>query len=123
MITVKVNADTEKCSLSLKVSGHAGVAARGHDIVCSAASILAYTLAQEVKIAETAGKTKYPPCVKMLKDGEASVYVRCLPEYFGEMVTRYVMAQTGYVLLATNYPDFVMIDEGIGITGDNAEDI
>lgn len=123
MIIVKINADAEKCALSLKVSGHAGMAERGHDVICSAASILAYTLAQEVDIAHAQGKTKYPPRHKLDKDGYASVYVRCKPEFFKEMVIRYIFAQTGYVLLAHNYPDYVTIDEGIGITGGDAEDI
>ena len=44
MITVTLNRKAE--TLSLCVTGHAGFASMGQDIVCAAASILVYTAAE-----------------------------------------------------------------------------
>ena len=46
MIVVTYEKSRESCSL--RVEGHAGYAARGSDIVCAAASILFYTLANHL---------------------------------------------------------------------------
>ena len=43
---------TEDKTFLFKIDGHAGQNDKGHDIVCSAASILAYTLAQTMRYIE-----------------------------------------------------------------------
>ena len=46
MIQAAFYTDKSSGSISLKLSGHAGAANKGQDIICSAASMLAYTVAQ-----------------------------------------------------------------------------
>ena len=62
MITVKLNRKAE--TLSLCVTGHAGFAAMGQDIVCAAASILVYTAAELALDMARRGQLRQPPVLK-----------------------------------------------------------
>lgn len=94
--------------LTLKLSGHAGQADIGHDIVCASCSILAYTVAQLVKNAETLGDLKSPAKIK-LENGDA--YISCKPteDAYETILGIYMFAEVGYRLLAHNYPEFVKL--------------
>ena len=80
-------------SITLKVEGHAGAAAKGEDIVCAAASILSYTLAQTLSFMHSEGKLQKKPNIKFDGDGTATI-----------------TAQVGYHLLAHNFPQYVAVD-------------
>lgn len=92
--------------LSFSMKGHAGAAEAGQDIVCSAATILAYTIAQLVKDYEKKGMIKGRARV-MLKRGSASV--TCTPKegYNTQVKHSYFVVQTGLNLLAYNYPQYI----------------
>lgn len=106
MVRVILSRDTGMGSISLTVSGHAGQAEEGHDIVCSACSILAYTVAQIVNTEKLAGSLKREPVIVLAKGG---AYICCEPkkEMYNEILHTFYVAEVGYTLLAHNYPQFV----------------
>lgn len=95
--------------ISLRIEGHAGQAEVGKDIVCSAASILAYTVAQTITQMHKQGWLKKKPHIN-LKEGNS--LITCVPkeEYYDECLMVFFVAEVGYHLLATNYPQFVGIN-------------
>ena len=104
-----------KCpTLTLTLEGHAGQADIGHDIVCSSVSILTYTVAQIVKNIHDKGGLKKKP-ILIIEEGKAKI--ECVPKEssYGTAAQAFLFAQTGYHLLAHNYPQFVdlkMFGEG-----------
>ena len=101
---------TEDKTFLFQIDGHAGQDDSGHDIVCSAASILAYTLAQTMRyIAEQKGFETKP--VIHLSDGKATVLVRPKEEYEGEVLQTFFTIEVGYSLLAQNYPQYVELKQ------------
>ena len=94
--------------ISLCVEGHAGQSEYGKDIVCSAASILMYTVAQTITQMHKQGWLKKKPHIN-LKDGNG--IVTCVPkaDYYDECLMAFFVAEMGYVLLNKNYPQYVDI--------------
>ena len=110
MIVARFTMDEKKESVTLRVKGHAGLAEKGRDIICSSASILAYTLAQNIKGAETRGLFKYAPKIS-LKDGNTIITCRAKDdEAYTEILHTFLVVQTGYQLLAHNFPQFVAVE-------------
>ena len=110
MITVKFTMDEQRKMASLHVNGHAGQNKVGQDIVCSAASILAFTLAQNIKTAESRGLLRYKPTIK-LKNGNGIITCRAKDdETYAELLSIYLVIQTGYQVLAHNYPQYVVLE-------------
>lgn len=101
-----VNRPKNTNKITLQLSGHAGQADIGHDIVCASCSILAYTVAQLVKNAEALGDLKSPAKIK-LENGDA--YISCKPndDAYETILGIFMFAEVGYKLLAHNYPQFV----------------
>lgn len=107
MIRATFSYDKEKREATLKISGHAGQAKRGDDIICASASILAYTLAQVIKAMEHHGDLAEPPTIDM-ESGDAVIVCRARdPFLFAEIMYAFFVVETGYTLLAKNYPQFV----------------
>ena len=95
--------------LRLRVTGHAGQAEIGQDIVCASASILTYTVAQIVKDMGERGRLKKEPVIS-LEDGCATISCVCKDnESYYEALSAYNVALVGYSLLAHNYPQYVEI--------------
>ena len=110
MIVAKFTMDESKKAVSLHVNGHAGQNTLGNDIVCASASMLAYTVAQNVKGAEERGILKYAPKMKM-KSGDFIITARAKDdEGYMELLHTYLVVQTGFVLLAHNYPQYVAVE-------------
>lgn len=100
MIYVKYNRE----KLILKMKGHADFANKGEDIICASASILAYTLAQNVRYMESAGVAKDVHII--LEEGNA--VIACTPVEESEtLLCIYDTITTGFALLQCNYPDYV----------------
>ena len=87
----------------LTVKGHAGSGEKGHDLVCAAASILVYTLAQSVMGAELERKVRD---VKV-KANEGDAEIRCTPVHaFKNVMTLiYDSVCVGFDILAQQYPE------------------
>lgn len=110
MVVARFGMDASRLMVSLHVKGHAGANAPGHDIVCASASILAYTLAQNIKMSEERGHLKYSPKIK-LKEGDSIITCRAKDdETYAEMLHTFLVIQTGYMLLAHNYPQYVAVE-------------
>ena len=95
-------------NIIMTVRGHAGQAESGQDIVCSAASILAYTVAQMVSKMRDDGKLKKAPTIRM-ESGDTAITCKPTKQYFTEALHTYTVAQTGYELLAHSYGDYVRV--------------
>ena len=115
MIKVKFAYDKDKRECSLLLKGHAGQAEVGKDIICSSASILAYTIAQVIKAMDHHGDLVEHPTLE-LENGNATIVCRAKDDYlFSEMMQNFFVIRTGYALLAHNYPQYVQL-----ITDDKA---
>lgn len=107
MIKAKFEVNEAQRKLTLKVKGHAGYGDMGHDLICSAASILCYTLAQKLKTEHDYGFTKYQPTLH-LKAGNTNISVRVKDDdSFNRIMENFCFAQTGFQLLAHNHPEHV----------------
>lgn len=98
----------ENGTLLLAVNGHAGMAVKGKDIICSAASILAFTLAQTLKYTEAEGWLERPLYLK-LNAGDALIEAKPKNEFRNEILHTFFMAEVGYSLLAQNYPNYLKL--------------
>ena len=89
----------------LTMQGHACAAEKGQDIVCAAASILAYTLAASVVNMNKLGSLEN--CV--VRMDEADTEIHCTPDAETECVAKliYDTVCAGFELLADTYPDNV----------------
>ena len=109
MIKVKYTYDQDKRECSLLVKGHAGQAEIGKDIVCASATILAYTIAQIVKLMDENGELAEPPTLD-LNEGDSTIVCRVKDDdLYAKMSQSFYTVNVGYVLLAHNYPQFVEI--------------
>lgn len=107
---LKVTFEKNETGISLMVKGHAGQAEIGNDIICSACSILAYTVAQFVKNAEAEGDLNFPPHI-YLESGDAIVSCSPTKEAYDTIYGVYLFASVGYKLLAHNFPQYVEIKQ------------
>lgn len=101
---IEVTYDRKK--LCLTVKGHAQSGEAGHDLVCSAASILVYTLAGNVaRMAENRKQVRRP--VISLKSGDAKI--SCAPVHGMQSVVTLVFDSVcaGFDILAQKYPQNV----------------
>lgn len=105
---IKVRFEKADKNLVLTVKGHAGQAEHGKDIVCSAASILAYTVAQSVADMRDDGKLKKKPTIRM-DEGDAIITCKPTKQYYAEALHTFCVIQTGYDVLCHNYPWYVQL--------------
>jgi uncharacterized protein YsxB (DUF464 family) len=89
----------------LTVTGHAGSAEPGKDLVCASASMLAYTLAANVANMADNGQVRQP----IIKTGEGDTEISCSPRHNLKASVTLVFDSVcvGFELLAHDYPDFV----------------
>ena len=102
MIEIKFNPD----KLELKVNGHAGWAEKGEDIVCSAVSILFYTLVQAIM--DSREMCKEDPTI-VIDDGNGTVSCKPKKEYLATIQRTYWTVLTGFELIAQEYKDYVSL--------------
>lgn len=89
----------------LNMEGHACSGEPGRDLVCSAASVLAYTLANNVAGLEADGKVRG----MTLELNNGSAEIRCTPcaRYREVVKLIYCTIIQGFEMLARDYPEFV----------------
>lgn len=97
----------ENKRICLCITGHAGQAESGCDIVCASASVLAYTLAQNIY--EKEAMLREEPTIRLEK-GCAELVCAPFAESFTEMTAIYGAFYKGFELLAQNYPQYVVLD-------------
>ena len=109
MITARFYQKPSNGSIHMTIKGHAGSAPKGEDIICSAATMLAYTVAQAVQFMYENDKLKKKPKVSF-KDGESIVIATPTDEAYAETLHTFWVAQCGAHVLAHNYPQFVKLE-------------
>ena len=108
MVKVQFFTNKESGSITLKLTGHAGQAKKGEDIVCAAVSILAYTVAQALQFMYEQGELQKKPHIK-LAEGDTVIVAKPKAESYAEALHTFFVAQVGYHLLSHNYPQYVTL--------------
>ena len=90
------------------VEGHAGSGPEGHDLVCSAVSALALTLAGNVSYMEAQEAVRN--VVIKLKEGNAEIQCTACKRYKESVEQIYRAICVGFELLATKYPKNISYD-------------
>ena len=104
---IKVSESITDGCLRLEVKGHSGYAEIGKDIVCSAVSILTYTVAQLILEMNSYGKLAKPPTVRLC-EGDSVIEAECKnSEAIQEVKNIMYFAEAGYSLLQNSYPEYV----------------
>lgn len=96
-----IKAIYDRENLRLTVRGHAGSAEPGHDLVCAAASILAYTCAACVDAADVENKTLH------LYPGDAEISCRAGEETAENLRREMDAVCRGFEILRRKEPRFV----------------
>ena len=109
MITAKFYQKPDNGSIHMTLKGHAGTAPKGEDLVCSAATMLAYTVAQAVTFMFEQGMLKKKPKI-FIKNGEAVIVATPQDENRAEVLHTFWVAQCGIHVLAHNYPQNVKLE-------------
>ena len=118
MVKAEFFTNKESGSITLKLTGHAGQDEHGKDIVCAAASILAYTVAQALQFQYEEGGLKKKPYLK-LEPGNTVIIAKPKQECYAEALHTFFVAQVGYHLLAKTYPQYVTLSS-FGDSGSEA---
>ena len=105
MITVKMN------GYSVFITGHAGLAEYGSDILCAGVSTLAYTLAGFVQ--RNAGSMQKKPSI-VLESGKASIKCAPKPEFIRECSAVYNAISAMFLELSKKYPKNLKFLRGRG---------
>ena len=108
MITAKFY-QKDSGSIHMSLKGHAQSAPYGEDLICSAATMLAYTVGQAVQFMYMSDKLKKKPKIQ-IKDGEAVVIATPKEESYAEVLLAFWVAQCGAHVLCSNYPENVTLE-------------
>lgn len=102
MIRVKFRASETTNSIIFTASGHSGYTSAGNDIVCSAATMLAYTIANNVVKMEKRHFFKARP--RILLNGGA-ILISCVPKsrHYYKVQNMFRNIEAGYELLEENH--------------------
>ena len=92
----------------LKVSGHAGFAEQGKDIVCAAASMLAYTLGQTVINMHANDQLAEEPVMEFAS-GDAAITCTPKDEYRELTDAAMWVIENGARCLEATFPDYVRV--------------
>lgn len=98
MTRIKVSLEKDG-SFELHAKGHAGYARAGEDIVCSAVSILIFTMLESIDEKDLS----FPPVV-IMESGRTLVRVRPKNENRGKICGVFDVICKGFELLQKNFP-------------------
>ena len=89
----------------LTITGHAGSAEPGHDLVCASASMLAYTLAANVANMADNGQVREP----VMDMAEGNTTISCKPRHNLKATVTLVFDTVcaGFDLLAYQHPEYI----------------
>ena len=103
---IEVTYERKKKKLKLTVKGHARSDEPGKDLVCAAASILVYTLAEDVSnLCDDKRRFRRP--VIRISEGDSTI--SCCPVYGMSSVTMLVFDSIchGFGILESKYPEYI----------------
>ena len=109
MITVRFYQKPAHGSIHMTVRGHADAAPKGEDLVCAAATMLAYTVAQAVQFMFESNQLKMKPKIHF-DDGEAVIIATPTEDAYAEALHTFWVAQCGVHVLSHNYPTHVKLE-------------
>ena len=109
MLVARFEMDEEKRSACLRLQGHAQAGKAGQDIICAGASMMAYELAQCLKVMRERGLLRYEPVCKM-REGNTLISCKAKESGWAETLVHFLHTQTGFYLLAHHYPSFVAVE-------------
>lgn len=109
MIKIHFWRDSDKGTIHMKAKGHANAAPKGEDLVCSAATMLVYTVAQALTFMHELGQLEEKPRIS-IREGKALVVAKPREEYLAEALHTFWVAQCGAHVLGKNYPDCVALN-------------
>ena len=109
MIVAKFYQKPDNGTIHMTLKGHAQAAPKGEDLVCSAATMLAYTVAQAVQFLFEQGQLKKKPKI-LLREGSATIIATPTEEGYAPVLHTFWVAQCGIHVLAHNYPQNVKLE-------------
>lgn len=92
----------------LSVVGHAETAPKGKDLVCAAASVLAYTAAYCLEVLNKDDKLDGEIHIS-LKPGDCLLLCKAKPEHLMEVRTMLRAVLYGFVLLQRSFPEAIAV--------------
>ena len=95
-------------TVCMQMQGHAETAPKGEDLVCAAATTLAYTLAQAVQFLYEQGWLEEKPKIQ-IEDGYAFVSASPNGDSLAETLMVFWVSQVGAYVLEHNYPQAVCL--------------
>ena len=95
-------------TVCMQMQGHAKTAPKGEDLVCAAATTLAYTLAQAVQFLYEQGRLEEKPKIQ-IEDGYAFVSASPNGDSLAETLMVFWVSQVGAYVLEHNYPQAVCL--------------
>ena len=108
MIHVEFYRDTKNGSVQMEMQGHAETAPKGQDLVCAAATTVAYTLAQAVQFLYEQNRLLEKPVIQIV-DGYAHIQVYPRKCALAETLMTFWVAQAGAFVLERNFPQAVSL--------------
>ena len=104
---IKVIFEDKKPTLTLTIEGHANYAEDGSDIVCSAVSILAHTLAEHAAVLYEKGYITKPD----LKIEKGDYFLSCTGDEnsFPYLQDKFAFVQLGMDIIKSTFPDNVSV--------------
>ena len=96
--------------LTLTIEGHADYAESGSDIVCSAVSILAYTLAEHLAVMYDGGLLEEKPLIQM-NSGDMKIECKPTEEALHYITNTFSFVKLGFAIIANTYPENVTLNE------------
>lgn len=109
MISIRFYQKKDKGSVHMTLRGHAGAAAKGEDLVCASATMLAYTAAQAMRFLYEQDKLKCRPRLR-IREGEAVIIATPKPDALAEVLMAFWVVQAGVYVLSRNYPQYVTLE-------------
>lgn len=109
MIIIKFWREADRGTLHMRMTGHAGTADVGQDLVCAAATMLAYTLAQAVTFLGKDGKLEKKPKIR-LRAGRCEIVCTPTEEGYAQALNAFWVQQCGAMTLCSNYPEHVRLE-------------
>lgn len=103
-----INIDVNLTKGKVKIDGHADFDEEGKDIVCSAISVLFFSMCQ------TFDSMKEKGCLKVCKinweKGNGLIKVTPKPEFKQHIAIIFMTICNGFNIVASEYPDYVTLD-------------
>lgn len=109
MIKARFYKKTGTGSIHMTLKGHAGAAPKGEDLICSAATMMAYAVAQAIQFMYENGKLIKKPKIQ-IKNGEATIIATPTEDAYAEVLHTFWVAQCGIHVLCHNYPSNVKLE-------------